>query len=157
MLTIFYLSFNSLEVYSVSIMKMPVIILLSYFMVVESSANDIFNEVNKVLPAEKVFLIENSQTNKNFQISWTIKDGYYMYLDSIKVKNNQNDVLYKITKSTQSIYEDEFFGETLILKDSFIISLDKLDFDEESSLYVLYQGCSEAGFCYPVQKNYLRQ
>ena len=47
--------------------------------------------------------------------------------------------------------------ETLILKDSFIISLDKLDFDEESSLYVLYQGCSEAGFCYPVQKNYLRQ
>ena len=68
MLTIFYLSFNSLEVYSVSIMKTTVIILLSYFMVVESSANDIFNEVNKVLPAEKVFLIENSQTNKNFQI-----------------------------------------------------------------------------------------
>ena len=78
-------------------MKMPVIILLSYFMVVESSANDIFNEVNKVLPAEKVFLIENSQTNKNFQISWTIKDGYYMYLDSIKVKNNQNDVNSKYT------------------------------------------------------------
>ena len=77
---------------------MPIIILLSYFMVVESSANDIFNEVNKVLPAEKVCLIENSQTNKNFQMSWTIKDGYYMYMDSIKVKNNEEAVREKSTK-----------------------------------------------------------
>ena len=50
---------------------------------------------------------------------------------------------------------DEFFGETEILRDEFIISIEINSSLNLSEVLIYYQGCSEAGFCYPMQKNQL--
>ena len=122
----------------------------------ELSATNIFNQGNEVLAAEKVFIINKSMGSENIIITWDIVDGYYMYLDSIKVMENKNALSYKIINSSQSKYDDDFFGESIILKKNLSIHIKKKDLSAIDSALVYYQGCSEAGFCYPVQKSYLR-
>ena len=122
----------------------------------ELSATNIFNQGEKVLAAEKVFIINKSMGSENIIITWDIVDGYYMYLDSIKVMENKNALSYKIINSSQSKYNDDFFGESIILKKNLSIHIKKKDLSAIDSALVYYQGCSEAGFCYPVQKSYLR-
>ena len=122
----------------------------------ELSATNIFNQGDEVLAAEKVFIINKSMDSENIIITWDIVDGYYMYLDSIKVMENKNALSYKIINSSQSKYNDDFFGESIILKKNLSIHIKKKDLSAIDSALVYYQGCSEAGFCYPVQKYYLR-
>jgi|TARA_B110000444_G_scaffold77071_1_gene72827 thiol:disulfide interchange protein DsbD len=132
------------------------IILLSSPLFFELSATNIFNQGDEVLAAEKVFIINKSMDSENIIITWDIVDGYYMYLDSIKVMENKNALSYKIINSSQSKYNDDFFGESIILKKNLSIHIKKKDLSAIDSALVYYQGCSEAGFCYPVQKSYLR-
>ena len=47
-------------------------------------------------------------------------------------------------------YEDEFFGETEIIKNILEIEFKNDVLDMEAKIY--YQGCSEKGFCYPIQE-----
>ena len=126
------------------------IILLSSPLFFELSATNIFNQGDKVLAAEKVFIINKSMDSENIIITWDIVDGYYMYLDSIKVMENKNALSYKIINSSQSKYNDDFFGESIILKKNLSIHIKKKDLSAIDSALVYYQGCSEAGFCYPV-------
>ena len=122
----------------------------------ELSATNIFNQGDEVLAAEKVFIINKSMDSENIIITWDIVDGYYMYLDSIKVMENKNALSYKIINSSQSKYNDDFFGESIILKKNLSIHIKKKNLSAIDSALVYYQGCSEAGFCYPVHKSNLR-
>ena len=56
--------------------------------------------------------------NQNIIATWEIKDGNYLYLQSVLVKIGDNEVKYKVIKGDALDYEDEFFGETEIIKNS---------------------------------------
>ena len=81
-----------------------------------SHASVLFDEQESVPLAKDVFVISQGQASKGIYISWNIKDGYYMYLDSIKLKDITNNIPFEIVESHQSLFEDEFFGKTEILK-----------------------------------------
>ena len=104
---------------------------------------------NKILPANEAFKLETSIVPDELQIKWIIKDGYYLYFDSILVEANKELIEYKVLDSKVLDHEDIFFGKTKILKDKLVISIKNSSF---KSLEVSYQGCSEQGFCYPIQK-----
>jgi thiol:disulfide interchange protein len=67
------------------------------------------------------------------------------------VKKNANIIPYKVIDSNQSIYSDEFFGTTKILRKDFKISINNSDSLDLSTILINYQGCSDSGFCYPIQ------
>lgn len=104
---------------------------------------------NKILPANEAFKLETFIVQDALQIKWIIKDGYYLYFDSILVKANKELIKYKVLDSNVLDHEDIFFGKTKILKDKLVISVKNAPF---KILEVSYQGCSEQGFCYPIQK-----
>ena len=104
---------------------------------------------NKILPANEAFKLETSLGQDALKIKWTIGDEYYLYLDSITVMANKKPIKHKILDSKVLDHEDIFFGKTKILKDKLVISIKNSPF---KSLEVSYQGCSEQGFCYPIQK-----
>ena len=104
---------------------------------------------NEILPADEAFKLETSLVQDTFKIKWIIGDEYYLYLDSIMVKANKELVKHEILNSKVLDHEDIFFGKTKILKDKLVISIKNSSF---KSLEVSYQGCSEQGFCYPIQK-----
>ena len=104
---------------------------------------------NKILPANEAFKLETSLLQDTFKIKWIIGDEYYLYLDSITVTANKELIKHKILDSKVLDHEDIFFGKTKILKDKLVISIKNSSLE---SLEVSYQGCSEQGFCYPIQK-----
>ena len=118
-----------------------------------SHASVLFDEQESVPLAKDVFVISQGQASESIYISWNIKDGYYMYLDSIKLKDITNNIPFEIVESHQSLFEDEFFGKTEILKKKLTLIINKSDISNSSELLIYYQGCSEDGFCYPVQKD----
>jgi thiol:disulfide interchange protein DsbD len=117
-----------------------------------SHASVLFDEQESIPLAKDVFVISQGQASESIYISWNIKDGYYMYLDSIKLKDITNNIPFEIVESHQSLFEDEFFGKTEILKKKLTLIINKSDISNSSELLIYYQGCSEDGFCYPVQK-----
>ena len=131
------------------------IILLSHLVSVELYSTNLFDNQNTIPVAGEVFVLSSTYDGENIYLSWEIKDGYYMYLKSIELKNNNELISYDIFDSKIELHEDEFFGETQILKKKFNIKADLNYILNLSDVFIYYQGCSESGFCYPLQKNKL--
>ena len=134
-------------------MKRSIYILVIIFSIslnIQSQDNYFLSENNKILPADEVFKINVLNTEDTIVIEWDIKDKYYLYSDSIKINQNNKPVKYIMLKSKKYKIEDEFFGKTEIYKDFLSISINNIP--NKSSYVILYQGCAEAGYCYPIQE-----
>ena len=135
--------------------KSLIIILLSNVIAGELNSANLFENSNRVPEANEVFALTTNVEKQAAYITWQIRDGYYMYLDSIELKFKDKVLPFKTLESSKELYKDEFFGETEILKDKFVISIEINSSLNLSEVLIYYQGCSEAGFCYPMQKNQL--
>ena len=135
--------------------KSLIIILLSNVIAGELNSANLFENSNRVQEANEVFALTTNVEKEAAYITWQIRDGYYMYLDSIELKFKDKVIPFKMLESSKELYKDEFFGETDILRDEFIISIEINSSLNLSEVLIYYQGCSEAGFCYPMQKNQL--
>tara|TARA_A100001015_G_scaffold213541_1_gene239485 strand:+ start:124 stop:546 length:423 start_codon:yes stop_codon:yes gene_type:complete len=116
-----------------------------------SDKKEFFSAKSGILPAEEVFEIRVLNNLNTINIRWAIREGYYMYLDSIKFQDFAKP--YKILNSEISSHEDEYFGKTKIIKKIFEIEIKTKDLVSMDGLVVQYQGCSEQGFCYPTKKH----
>ena len=132
-------------------MRQIIIILLSINFSLELSSLEFLENKNTIPEANEVFILESIPENNSITVSWDIKDGYYLYLNSIQINKNKITIPYEVVYSNQSTYSDEFFGTTEILRDKFKIKIKNLDKLDLSKILINYQGCSDAGFCYPIQ------
>jgi thiol:disulfide interchange protein DsbD len=107
------------------------------------------------LPDNQVFQFSFSQFDANtLKVDWIIKEGYFLYREHIWIENSQNKYLHigvisfpdpetKVSKQGKNI---------LIYRDKLTLAVPVLvNSGGEVSLTVHYQGCSDAGFCYPPQ------
>ena len=104
---------------------------------------------NQILPAKEAFGFNFIKSSGNIIATWNVKKDYYLYLRSVSVKDIDGEITYKILKGDPIDYKDEFFGDTKIIKDILEISYEESHQKGKTKIY--YQGCSEKGFCYPVQ------
>ena len=110
---------------------------------------------NEIKPADEVFLMSYSEDGDVLKVNWSIEDGYYLYFDSILIKENQKIVDFDLTDGMIIDHEDEFFGETKIIRNILEI-LSSIEEIETNLIEITYQGCSDRGFCYPVQNKNIR-
>ena len=109
---------------------------------------------NEIKPADEVFVMSYSEDGVVLKVNWSIEDGYYLYFDSILIKENQKIVDFDVTDGMIIDHEDEFFGETKIIRNILeILSIEEI---ETNLIEITYQGCSDRGFCYPVQNKNIR-
>ena len=104
---------------------------------------------NEILPAEQAFGLNFNIDDRDVIVLWDIKKDYYMYLNSISVKQEENEISFKSLEGNILEHEDEFFGKTKIIKNLYKISFKVPQSGTKTKIF--YQGCSEKGFCYPVQ------
>ena len=109
---------------------------------------------NEIKPADEVFLMSYSEDGDVLKVNWSIEDGYYLYFDSILIKEYQKIVDFDVTDGMIIDHEDEFFGETKIIRN--ILEISSIEEIETNSIEIAYQGCSDRGFCYPVQNKNIR-
>ena len=109
---------------------------------------------NEIKPADEVFVMSYSEDGGVLKVNWSIEDGYYLYFDSILIKENQEIVDFDVTDGMIIDHEDEFFGETKIIRN--ILEISSIEEIETNLIEIEYQGCSDRGFCYPVQNKNIR-
>ena len=132
-------------------MRQLIIILLSINLSLELASSEFLENKNTIPEANKVFIVSSYLDKNSINVLWKIKDGFYLYLNSVQVKKNANIIPYKVIYSEQSTYSDEFFGTTQILRKEFKIEINNSDLLDLSNILIKYQGCSDSGFCYPMQ------
>ena len=127
------------------------IILTANNLIFAEQNSKFFKEIEEILPAKEVFKITFLENSKDLEINWHIEEGYYLYLNSVVIEIDKNKGKYKIISANLYDHEDEFFGKTKIIRNKLKISINNLEISDNKNIDIYYQGCSDKGFCYPVQ------
>ncbi len=115
------------------------------------------NSHNEFLKVDEAFKFRSSPNQKGLDLGWNIADDYYLYKERFKFKviDKSKEALAKIGTAEFSTpgkaKQDDYFGLVHVFHkqlDVFLpITLDESLNDIE--IRVTYQGCAEAGLCYP--------
>ncbi|EMX8402663.1 protein-disulfide reductase DsbD [Yersinia enterocolitica] len=103
---------------------------------------------NRFIPVDQAFAFDFRQQGDQLTLSWQIHPDYYLYRQQIKIVPN-NATLGAFTLPEGIAHHDEFYGEVAIFKQQLTLKIPITQAGEQASVSVTYQGCAEAGFCYP--------
>ncbi len=114
------------------------------------------NAEENFLDPEVAFLFSSrlSDDERSLHASWQIAEGYYLYRDKIHFSADQHpDALGVVQLPSGQIKQDEFFGKVEIYHGTLNIDvpLQNVQGLENLGVQISYQGCAEAGLCYPPQ------
>lgn len=101
------------------------------------------------VPVDQAFPFNFTQQGNRVYLDWQVTPGYYLYEDKIEVVPSDNAKTGVLEMRRGQPYNDEFFGQVSIFKKPLTVTVPILAATDESILRVTYQGCAEAGFCYP--------
>lgn len=103
---------------------------------------------NQFIPVDQAFRFDFRQQGSQLTLSWDVHPGYYLYRQQIRLEPI-NATLGAFTLPAGSRHHDEFYGDVAIYRDDLRITLPLTQAQNDSQLRVSWQGCAEAGFCYP--------
>lgn len=105
------------------------------------------------LPVEQAFRLSVSQ-NGDGQVSlnWKISDGYYLYRNQVKVEGEPEASVKEVSLPAGIVKNDEYFGPSEVYHDQLAIQVKA---PAAQALNVSWQGCAEAGICYPPQTRHV--
>ncbi len=103
---------------------------------------------SQFVPVDQAFAFDFKQQGSQVTLNWQIRPGYYLYRQQIKLVPQQA-TLGAFTLPAGLSHKDEFFGEVAIFKQQLNLQVPLQQAAANASLSVTYQGCAEAGFCYP--------
>lgn len=103
---------------------------------------------SRFIPVDQAFAFDFRQQGDQLTLSWQIHPDYYLYRQQIKIVP-QNATLGAFTLPEGIAHHDEFYGEVAIFKQQLTLKIPITQASEQASVSVTYQGCAEAGFCYP--------
>jgi thioredoxin:protein disulfide reductase len=107
------------------------------------------------LPPEQAFRLSVDVKDADALIArWQIADGYYLYRDKMRfaLQDVRGVSLSKIALPAGIVEEDEFFGRVEIYPEDIEVTLPLERAGGEAQRVTVkaqYQGCAEAGLCYP--------
>lgn len=114
---------------------------------------------NNLLPPEQAFIPELIVHNQDIRVHFVIADGYYLYRNKIQIITEPADIFGEgqfIQQGQQK--HDEFFGTQQIYYDHADVVWRYSTKGTQTVPYQLtlsYQGCADAGICYPPVENTL--
>ncbi|MBC8951499.1 protein-disulfide reductase DsbD [Xenorhabdus sp. PB62.4] len=113
-------------------------------------ANALFEQPGQslYLPADQAFMFDFQQQGNKLTLNWDIKPGYYLYRKQFRIIPKQAS-LGEMVYAKGIDHEDEFFGKSEVYFQSARIDVPILSATNDASLEIIYQGCAEAGYCYP--------
>jgi thiol:disulfide interchange protein DsbD len=87
------------------------------------------------------------------EISWRIAENYYLYRDKLKITTTAPGLkLDKPVLPASIPYEDEHFGTVQVYRTKLVVLVPYTgDLRPGETVKVVYQGCADAGLCYPPQ------
>ena len=96
-------------------------------------------------------LTGDAVSTNNIQLNWRIHDGYYLYKQRIKLEPaNAAQPVGAIVLPKGEAHHDDYFGDQEVYRQSLDASFSVPPSDAKTvDVNVTYQGCADAGLCYP--------
>ncbi len=110
-------------------------------------------------PVDEVFVLSAQATARDrIDVRWQIADGYYLYRHRTSVKADAAFANATLALPTGKKYRDEFFGDVETYRQQLVGTLTGIPGAGATAaiLTVKYQGCADAGVCYPPQTRTLK-
>jgi thiol:disulfide interchange protein DsbD len=106
-----------------------------------------FETQPEFLPVEKAFLFTSERLESGeTQLYWQIADHYYLYQKRLKFDGLAPEQVPALPQG--ELHSDEFFGEQQVYRQGLEL---KIPAGATGQIKVGFQGCADAGLCYPPQ------
>lgn len=106
-------------------------------------------DASKLLPPEQAFVPQVNATAEGISVQFAVAGGYYLYQSKILAETEPAGLLGKPQFSPGQTKEDEFFGRQTVYHRAAQVNWPYAKPAQHYRLTVKYQGCAEAGVCYP--------
>ena len=111
------------------------------------------------LGPEVAFLLSSELRDGKLQVRWAIQDAYYLYRKkfAFSVLEGSNDFIGTAEFTPAKLKHDEYFGDVEVYYGVALAAIPVLKAPANGilKLQVTYQGCADAGLCYPPIKKIL--
>ncbi len=110
-------------------------------------------------PVDQVFVLSAKATARDrIEVSWKIADGFYLYRHRTSAKADAAFTNAKLNLPDGDKHHDEFFGDVETYRQSLtgVLTGTATDGASSTTLTIKYQGCADAGVCYPPQTRTLK-
>ncbi|MBD9357556.1 protein-disulfide reductase DsbD [Methylomonas albis] len=108
------------------------------------------------LPPEQAFkLTATAEAADKVELHWQIAEGYHLYRDKTKFQSQTESIQLGQASMPEGISEhDPSLGDMVVYRSALDVVLPLINQNHETQLKLLvkYQGCADAGVCYPPQK-----
>jgi len=121
-----------------------------------SASNNLLGQADEFLPVDQAYQWATHLNSSQLVIRWTIAPGYYLYQERFKFRLADGTKPTPLYNQGSLKYDELFERETLIHHDLALASFDLAQLPPVFDLTFEYQGCAEAGLCYPPQKHQIR-
>ena len=118
-----------------------------------------FTDDVELPPVDEVFVLSAQATSRErIEVRWQIADGYYLYRHRTSVKSDAVFTGAKLALPVGDKHRDEFFGDVETYRQQLVGTLTGVPANgaTAATLTVKYQGCADAGICYPPQTRTLK-
>ena len=135
------------------ISRISFLLLLLSFSSVQAGILDSLTESEpKFLPVAEAFPFQIEQRGNELSVTWDNADGYYLYKKKVSLK--QGKVKFKATSFSEEgkLKHDEAFGEVIVFYHQVEARFDLKQLTPSTPIILGFQGCADAGLCYPPQK-----
>ncbi|KIQ96361.1 protein-disulfide reductase DsbD [Lysobacter sp. A03] len=109
-------------------------------------------DADDLLPVDEAFAVDARASDHGaVAIHWKIADGYYLYRHRTSVTSDAGFAAGELQLPPGEPHEDEFFGKVETYRKRLTAQLPGDALGASTTLTVKYQGCADAGICYPPQ------
>ena len=109
---------------------------------------------SEFLPVREAYRLDGAITpGGDLRLYWQITEGYYLYQHAFKVRGSAEEL--DVTFPPALAKTDEFFGDVSVYYGEADLLVTLPDSTDTLTLAATYQGCAEAGLCYPPETDYL--
>ncbi|KPQ26062.1 MAG: thiol:disulfide interchange protein DsbD [Halomonas sp. HL-48] len=112
-----------------------------------ATAQSVFGEQENVLPPEKAFKPTLSRDGESLQIDWQIEPDYYLYRHRFSAETDGRELSLDIPDG--ETIDDEYFGRSEVYRHSLSMTTQP---GNAETITLRWQGCADAGLCYPPQE-----
>ncbi len=136
----------------------PLLLFLVLSAPILAAASNPFGQQPQFLPAHEAFVLGVELDASEPEVFWQVTDGYYLYRHALDFElRDGGDATLEVTRIPDGLKTtDEYFGDVEVYYHDLRVQL-ALDGAPPAGAYMVvrYQGCADAGLCYPPDARYV--
>ena len=137
-----------MNIYNKNLLMLCLLVLTSGVVAQSALNNSIGKQQDEFLPPDEAFALSVERISSDRYVAqWHIAPEYYLYRDKTSIAEQDSTHQSQYQMPAGEILEDPFFGITEVYRN--VLSVPFIA--ESEAVTLSYQGCADAGLCYPVQ------